>query len=62
MLHDATRCTIHPCTGVNMLAGVSYEKIDDQGLHLKVDGESRLLDVDNVVVCAGQEPLNDLQV
>ncbi|CAN0106684.1 unnamed protein product [Ascophyllum nodosum] len=48
--------------GVNMLAGVSYEKIDDQGLHLKVDGESRLLDVDNVVVCAGQEPLNDLQI
>lgn len=45
-----------------MLAGVSYEKVDDQGLHITVDGESRILDVDHVVVCAGQEPLKDLQV
>lgn len=45
-----------------MLGGVSYEKVDDAGLHVKVDGEPRLLEVDNVVVCAGQEPLKDLEV
>lgn len=48
--------------GVHMVAGVSYEKVDDEGLHVTVDGEPRLLEVDNVIVCAGQEPLNDLQV
>lgn len=45
-----------------MLAGVSYEKVDHQGLHITVDGEPRVLDVDHVVVCAGQEPLKDLKV
>jgi len=45
---------------VQMLAGVSYQRIDDAGLHLKVGEEERLLPVDNVVVCAGQEPLRDL--
>lgn len=48
--------------GVHMLGGVSYEKVDDAGLHVKVDGDPRLLEVDNVVVCAGQEPLKDLEV
>ena len=42
--------------GVKMLGGVAYEHIDDQGLHIHVDGESRVLAVDNVVICAGQEP------
>ncbi len=47
--------------GVKMLAGVSYDKIDDAGLHITVDGQSQVLPVDNVVICAGQEPRRDLQ-
>jgi 2,4-dienoyl-CoA reductase (NADPH2) len=39
---------------------VSYERIDDAGLHITVDGEARLLEVDTVVVCAGQEPVREL--
>ena len=46
--------------GVKMIAGVGYEKIDDQGLHITLDGESRVLEVDNIVICAGQEPLREL--
>ena len=46
--------------GVQMLAGVQYERIDDAGLHITVGGERRLLEVDNVVVCAGQESLAEL--
>jgi 2,4-dienoyl-CoA reductase (NADPH2) len=42
--------------GVTMLAGVEYVRIDDAGLHIAVDGEPRVLDVDTIVVCAGQEP------
>ena len=38
-----------------MIAGVSYQRIDDAGLHMQVNGEPRLLAVDNVVICAGQE-------
>jgi 2,4-dienoyl-CoA reductase (NADPH2) len=41
---------------VNMVSGVHYERIDDAGLHVTVDGESQVLPVDNVVICAGQEP------
>jgi 2,4-dienoyl-CoA reductase (NADPH2) len=44
-----------------MGSGVAYERIDDAGLHITVDGEPRLLDVDNVVLCAGQEPQRELQ-
>lgn len=40
---------------VEMLSGVQYERIDDQGLHLWVGDKPRLLEVDNVVICAGQE-------
>ncbi|MCL6241782.1 NADPH-dependent 2,4-dienoyl-CoA reductase [Acinetobacter amyesii] len=40
---------------VKMIAGASYDKIDDQGLHITVDSQSRILDVDHVVICAGQE-------
>jgi 2,4-dienoyl-CoA reductase (NADPH2) len=47
--------------GVQMLAGVEYLKIDDAGLHVKVGDEERVLAVDTVVVCAGQEPRRDLQ-
>ncbi|MBP1205639.1 2,4-dienoyl-CoA reductase (NADPH2) [Duganella sp. 1411] len=46
--------------GVVMLAGVQYDRIDDQGLHITVGGEQRLLSVDNVVVCAGQDSLTEL--
>jgi 2,4-dienoyl-CoA reductase (NADPH2) len=46
---------------VRMLAGVTYRKIDDAGLHITVDGQDQCLAVDNVVVCAGQEPLRDLK-
>ena len=46
--------------GVQMLAGVQYERIDDAGLHITVGGQARLLEVDNVVICAGQESLAEL--
>ncbi|MCK9983579.1 MAG: 2,4-dienoyl-CoA reductase (NADPH2) [Azoarcus sp.] len=46
--------------GVKMLAGVSYAKIDDAGLHLRLGDEEKLLPVDTVVVCTGQDPLRDL--
>src|SRR5699024_3862461 len=41
--------------GVHKYDGVSYDRIDDEGLHFTVDGESKVLDVDNVIVCTGQE-------
>ena len=41
---------------VKMIGGVSYERIDDAGLHVIVGGEAQVLAVDHVVVCAGQEP------
>lgn len=46
--------------GIKMLAGCAYQRIDDDGLHLMVGNEPRLLEVDNVIVCAGQEPLREL--
>ncbi|MFD9128399.1 FAD-dependent oxidoreductase [Kitasatospora sp. NPDC059571] len=46
--------------GVTMTAGATYERIDDAGLHLTLDGEPQLLAVDTVVLCAGQEPRRDL--
>ncbi|POP52779.1 NADPH-dependent 2,4-dienoyl-CoA reductase [Zhongshania marina] len=46
--------------GVNMLAGCSYDRIDDQGLHISQEGKQRLLEVDHIVICAGQEPLREL--
>jgi len=47
--------------GVTMMPGVSYERIDDAGLHVSVDGRQRLIEADTVVVCAGQEPRRDLE-
>ncbi|WP_243050906.1 NADPH-dependent 2,4-dienoyl-CoA reductase [Dyella sp. RRB7] len=41
---------------VTMLGGVAYERFDDQGLHVTIDGQHQVLPVDNVVICAGQEP------
>ena len=52
---------------VQMVPGVSYRKIDDEGLHITVtpkgaeQGEDKLLPVDTIIVCAGQEPLRELQ-
>ncbi|MGV9562872.1 FAD-dependent oxidoreductase [Streptomyces sp. NPDC003480] len=46
--------------GVTMVPGVRYDRIDDAGLHITVDGESRVLEVDTIVVCTGQEPRRDL--
>lgn len=46
--------------GATMLAGVQYDRIDDAGLHITVGGERKLLEVDNVVICAGQESLDEL--
>jgi 2,4-dienoyl-CoA reductase (NADPH2) len=45
---------------VTMINGVSYEKIDDDGLHIRRKDEARCLEVDTVVICAGQEPLRHL--
>ena len=46
--------------GVEMIAGVNYVKVDDNGLWVEIAGEERCLNVDNVIICAGQEPLRDL--
>ncbi|MEE3170662.1 MAG: NADPH-dependent 2,4-dienoyl-CoA reductase [Pseudomonadota bacterium] len=52
---------------VQMVPGVTYRKIDDEGLHVTItpkgaeQGEDRVLAVDTVIVCAGQEPLRELQ-
>lgn len=47
--------------GVQMWNEVQYLKIDDAGLHITVKGVPKVLDVDNVVICAGQDPLRELQ-
>ena len=41
---------------VEMLGGVTYDRLDDEGFHITVDGKTRVLPVDNIVICAGQEP------
>ncbi len=46
--------------GVQMINGVEYLKIDDEGLHTLVGGQPRLFEVDTIIVCAGQLPLRDL--
>ncbi len=46
--------------GVEMLSEVEYTRIDDAGLHIKVGGVPRVLEVDHIVLCAGQEPLAEL--
>jgi 2,4-dienoyl-CoA reductase (NADPH2) len=47
--------------GVEMMAGVNYLKVDNNGLWLEINGEERCLDVDNVIICAGQIPQRALQ-
>lgn len=46
--------------GVKMIPGCEYLKIDDEGLHLKVGDETKVLNVDNVILCAGQQSKRDL--
>ncbi|MDB2384393.1 NADPH-dependent 2,4-dienoyl-CoA reductase [Endozoicomonas sp.] len=46
--------------GVKMIPGCDYHKVDDEGLHLSIGGEQRVLAVDSVILCAGQESLRDL--
>jgi 2,4-dienoyl-CoA reductase (NADPH2) len=47
---------------VQMLNAVEYLKVDDEGLHIRIaDGEPQILAVDTVIVCAGQDPLRELQ-
>lgn len=50
--------------GVDQIRGASYDQIDEQGLHLTItqgeQSEKRLLEVDQIVVCAGQESVNHL--
>ncbi len=46
--------------GVEQISGVTYEKIDDAGLHYSLKGQTHVLPVDTVVVCAGQEPNQEL--
>ncbi|MDI9928397.1 NADPH-dependent 2,4-dienoyl-CoA reductase [Rhodococcus sp. IEGM 1341] len=49
--------------GVHQLSGVNYEKIDDAGLHISFGDKHerpRVLEVDTIVICAGQESVRDL--
>ena len=46
--------------GVNMLAGVEYLKVNDEGLYIRHNDEVKLLDVDQVLMCAGQVSVNEL--
>jgi 2,4-dienoyl-CoA reductase (NADPH2) len=46
--------------GVKMVAGVEYDRIDDAGLYLRIEGEPQMLDVDTIIVCAGQLPARAL--
>ncbi len=45
---------------VQMINSVQYQKIDDKGLHITVNGVPELLEVDNVIICAGQVSNNKL--
>jgi len=45
---------------VNMIAGAQYKKIDNYGLHYELDGETKILEVDHVVLCTGQNSVTDL--
>lgn len=48
--------------GVQSWGGVEYLLIDDEGLHLRREGKMMVLPVDNVIICAGQEPQRELEV
>lgn len=56
-IHRASLVNHH----VKMMNGVTYEKVDDEGLHVSIGDKQMLLAVDNVIVCAGQLPLRELE-
>jgi len=45
---------------VDQLGGVTYERIDDAGLHIAIDNDHRLIETDTIILCAGQLSLNEL--
>ncbi len=45
---------------VQFIGGISYTKIDEKGLHYVQDEEAKILEVDNIVICAGQAPFKEL--
>jgi 2,4-dienoyl-CoA reductase (NADPH2) len=55
------RRTLLKKRGVMMFSGVDYERIDDTGLHVRIDGQPKLFEVDTVVICAGQDPQRELE-
>ncbi len=55
------RRTLLKKRGVQMIGGVSYERIDEGGLHISVNGAAKTLAADTIVICAGQEPRRELQ-
>jgi 2,4-dienoyl-CoA reductase (NADPH2) len=46
---------------VTMINAVTYSKIDDKGLHIRLKGQPQILEVDTIVICAGQESKRDLK-
>ncbi len=47
--------------GVHIPRNVNYESINDNGLHISIDGERQLLEADHIVICAGQVSNRDLE-
>lgn len=57
------RATLAKSNAVEMVNGVSYDRVDEQGnLHITTGDGTRVLEVDNIVLCAGQVVQNDLEV
>jgi 2,4-dienoyl-CoA reductase (NADPH2) len=48
--------------GVQMLKGVEYRKIDDEGMHVTVDGRESCMSADTVIICAGQDPFRPISM
>lgn len=47
--------------GVHLIGGVSYQRVSEQGLHIKLNDQERLLEVDNIIICAGQESVRPFE-
>ena len=45
---------------VTQVSGATYDRIDDAGLHITVDGAPRVVEADTIVVCAGQDSVRGL--
>jgi 2,4-dienoyl-CoA reductase (NADPH2) len=54
------RRTVLRRRGVEMIAGVTYERVDGEVLHVRIDDRPTVLRVETIVVCAGQEPRREL--